>query len=317
LVNNNFGRFLGFTRLGTRNMPGFYWYTLLWYALPSLPLASYAVWSAWRDRSAPTALHPLQLPALLAAVIGSVLALASDSRDLYLMPLMLPLSLLAAQGLHQMPTSATHALSSSARWVLGELAALLLWLGWLALVTGIPGALQTMMLAYQPGYKPEVHWLPLALALVATVVAATTLIQRARFAGAALAQWAMAATLCWALIATLWTPYLNAGKSYRTMIQSLVHELPSTGCLASLRLGEGQRALLAYYAQTTTARIEVEPDAVCPALLVQGMRSTGAPPLSDEWTLVWEGARPGDPKELYQLYRRDVAADRVIEHFPN
>jgi hypothetical protein len=200
--------------------------------------------------------------------------------------------------------------------VLGGLA-LLLWLGWLTLITGIPSALQTMMLAYQPGFQPKVRWLRLALALVATVVAAATMLRRARFAGSALTQWAIAATLCWALIATLWTPYLNAGKSYRTMILSLVHELPATGCLASLRLGEPQRALLAYYARTTTVRLEAEPNAVCPALLVQGTRAAGAPPLSDEWTLVWEGARPGDAKELYRLYWRDVGADRTMVHFPN
>ena len=316
LMNNNFGRFSGSARLGTRNMPGFYVHTLLWYALPALPLAGYAVWAAWRDRATSSALHGLQLPALLAAAIAGVLAFASDSRDLYLMPLMLPLSLLAAQGLSQMPTSATHALSSSARRVLGGLA-LLLWLGWLALVTGIPSALQTMMLVYQPGFEPKVRWLRLALALVATVVAAATMLRRARFAGSALTQWAIAATLCWALIATLWTPYLNAGKSYRTMIRSLIRELPPTGCLASLHLGEPQRALLVYYARTTTVRLEAETGAVCPALLVQGTRATGAPPLSDGWTLVWEGARPGDTKELYQLYWRDVAADRAIVHFPN
>jgi len=314
-VSNNLGRFLGFTRLGPHNPPGFYAYTLLWYGFPALPLAGYAVWTAWRNRATSMAWHGLQLPALLAAVIASVLAFASDSRDLYLMPLMLPLSLLAAQGLCQLPANGTRALSSSARWGLGGLA-LLLWVGWLALVTGTPSALHSSLLAYQPGFEPKVRWLRVALAVIATIVAAGTMIRRARFAASALTQWAIAATLCWALIATLWTPYLNAGKSYRTMIRSLVRELPATGCLASLRLGEPQRALLVYYARTTTVRLEVEPDAACSALLVQGTRVTGAQPLSDGWTLVWEGARPGDDKELYRLYRHDVVADHPIVHFP-
>ena len=315
-VNNNFGRFLGFARLGTRNAPGFYVYTLLWYAFPALPLAGYTAWTAWRDRARSTALREMQLPALLAAVIVGVLALASDSRDLYLMPVMLPLSLLAAQGVCRIPLFGTRALSASARWILGGLA-LSLWLVWLSLVTGIPSALQTMMLAYQPGFVPDVRWLPVALAVVATVVAGATMIRRARMAGSALTQWATAATLCWVLATTLWTPYLDAGKSYRAMMQSLVHELPSNGCVASLRLGEPQRALLVYYARTTTARLEAKPDVACPALLVQGTHATGATPRSNGWTLVWEGARPGDAKELYRLYRRDVAADRAIVRFPN
>ncbi len=47
-VINNFGRFLGLTNIGPHNPPGFYTYTLLWYALPALPLAVFALWAAWR-----------------------------------------------------------------------------------------------------------------------------------------------------------------------------------------------------------------------------------------------------------------------------
>jgi hypothetical protein len=89
------------------------------------------------------------------------------------------------------------------------------------------------------------------------------------------------------------------------MIRSLVRELSPTECLASLYLGEPQRALLLYYAAITTRRLELHQDADCSVMLVQGLRDDGALAPSDEWILVWEGARPGDTKELYRLYRRD------------
>ena len=81
LVTNNFGRFLGFEHIGPHNSRGFYAYTLLWYAFPALPLAVYAVWAAWRSPDATTDLQKLQLPAVLAAVIATVLGIASDSRE--------------------------------------------------------------------------------------------------------------------------------------------------------------------------------------------------------------------------------------------
>jgi len=315
LVTNNFGRFLGFVDIGPRSPRGFYAYTLLWYAFPALPLAGYAVWRAWQTPDGATDRRDLQLPALLAVVVGTVLGVASDSRELYLLPLMLPLSLLAARGLIGLPAFGTRTMLLGARWGLGVLA-LLLWLGWLVLVTGTPVRVQSILLAYQPGFEPKVHWLHLVLAVAITLTAGWVLTARRISAGHALTQWVAGITLCWALIATLWLPYLDAGKSYRTMIQSLARQLPDDGCVASLHLGEPQRGLLVYFAQRKTVRLELAPDAPCKTLLVQGWRDTGAPPPWPDWVPVWEGARPGDQKEFYRLYRRDVPPDHAVVRFP-
>jgi len=315
-VLNNLGRFFGFTRIGPHTPPGYYGYTLLWYALPALPLAGYAVWTAWRHPDAATLRRNIQLPAVLALVIATILGLSHDSRELYLLPLMLPLSLLAAAGTVWLPARGASAMSGSARWGFGS-AALLIWLGWLVLVTGIPIRLQAWFLEYQPGFVPEVHWTHFALAACATLVAGQ-FISRGNDAssGQALTRWALGLTLCWALLATLWTPYFDAGKSYRAMIDSLSAQLPSNGCVASLNLGEPQRGLMVYFAQVTTVRLEVVPDARCEALLVQGWRTTGALPPGPDWFAVWEGARPGDLNEFYRLYRRDVAPDHALVRFP-
>jgi len=314
-VINNFGRFLGFTDIGPHNSPGFYAYTLLWYALPALPLSGFTLWSAWRRSDTAILRRELQLPALLTAVIASVLGLASDSRELYLLPIMLPLSLLAARGILSLPAGGATAMSRGARWGLG-VTALAIWLGWLALVTGVPTQLQSMLLIYQPGFSPRFLWIHFSLATAATLAAGLVLIQPTASPGRALTQWAAGLTLCWALLATLWVPYFDAGKSYRTMIVSLAAQLPKAGCVASLDLGEPQRGLLVYFAQLTTLRLETVLDAQCEALLVQGWRSTGAPPPAPDWVAVWEGARPGDHREFYRLYRRDVAPDHAVVRFP-
>jgi hypothetical protein len=107
------------------------------------------------------------------------------------------------------------------------------------------------------------------------------------------------------LVGTLWLPYLDAGKSYRGMIESLLVHVPSDTCVSSRSLGEPQRAMLHYYGGLKTVREEVVPGAQCSALLVQGWRRSGAPAPGPEWVAVWEGARPGDRNELYVLYVRD------------
>jgi hypothetical protein len=100
------------------------------------------------------------------------------------------------------------------------------------------------------------------------------------------------------------------------MMRSLARELPETGCVASLHLGEPQRALIDYFVRIKTVRLEVEPDAPCPALLVQGWRDIETPLPASGWTLVWEGARPGDGRERYRLYRRAVASPDAPVRFP-
>jgi hypothetical protein len=315
LVNNNFGRFLGFSDLGPPANPwGFYAHTLLWYAFPALPLAGYALWIAWRRGDAAMRTS-LQLPATLAAVVAVVLGAAHDSRELYLLPLILPLSLLAAPGLGRLPPVGANALALFARWSLGLLA-LLLWLLWLALVTGVPASLQLRLLDRQPGFEPSVHWAQLAVALAATLGAALVLSARPSSAGRAILQWVCGITLCWALTMTLWLPYLDAGMSYRTMLRSLARAIPENDCVASLYFGEGQRGLLVYFENVTTVRLERVPDAACRTLLVQRSRATGAPAPSQDWIPVWEGARPGDRNELYRLYRKDVAPGSPIVRFP-
>ncbi len=256
----------------------------------------------------------MQLPALLAVVVVSVLGLASDSRELYLLPLVPPLSLLAARGIPWLPSAGAKAMSRGARWGFG-ITALVIWLGWAALVTGIPAWVQSMLLTYQPGFVPRFLRIHFSLAVAATLLAAVVLYRPNKSPGHALTQWAVGLTLCWALLATLWVPYFDAGKSYRGMIDSLAAQLPTKGCVASLHLGEPQRGLLVYFAQVTTVRLEVAPDAPCTALIVQGWRASGVPPPGQDWIPVWEGARPGDKKEFYRLYRRDVAPSHGVVAF--
>jgi len=109
----------------------------------------------------------------------------------------------------------------------------------------------------------------------------------------------------WALGFTMFAEYADAGKSYRHMVLSIARELPAGhDCVSSYNLGEPQRAMLHYFAGIRTYRESVpgrERD--CELLLVQGARANMYVP-GPEWVQIWEGARRGDRRELYRLYRR-------------
>jgi hypothetical protein len=107
------------------------------------------------------------------------------------------------------------------------------------------------------------------------------------------------------LLLILFVDYADVGKSYRSMMISLKSALPKQyDCVSSYNLGEPQRALLQYFAGVVTYR-ETEPDRKrdCHVLLVQGFWNYIFVP-NTRWHKIWEGARPGDNKELYQLYER-------------
>jgi hypothetical protein len=91
------------------------------------------------------------------------------------------------------------------------------------------------------------------------------------------------------------------------MVVAVRDALPGQhGCISSYNLGEPQRAMFQYFAGIVTHR-EPDPAAAdattCNLLLVQGSRSSIYVP-NDSWEPIWFGARPGDDKELYRLYRR-------------
>ena len=66
--------------------------------------------------------------------------------------------------------------------------------------------------------------------------------------------------------------------------------------------------MLQYFADIVTYR-ETEPTRKrdCDVLLVQGAYNR-IHIFDDSWNLIWQGARPGDDRELYRLYRKKKGA---------
>ena len=164
-----------------------------------------------------------------------------------------------------------------------------------------PWLLRMLPADYLPGFDAKAF----AVALAATVCAALLASLRHRFPASGLFTWTAGFALFWVLLSTLWMPWLDYAKSYRSVFAAL--PLPDENrCVASVGLGEGERAMLRYFNQRNTLRREQWPGAECDLLLVQGYTPEGTHKVDLRgYHQVWQGARPGDRWQRFWLFRAD------------
>jgi 4-amino-4-deoxy-L-arabinose transferase-like glycosyltransferase len=293
---------------------GFYYLRILpWYAWPVWPLA---LWSLWRAFGTSPVQPAIALP--LTGLLITLLALteSADKRELYAMPLLLPLALLATPGIETLRRGASNA------WywfsIMGfTLFVFVAWLYWSALELGVPPGLHTHLHQLQPGYTPGFRLVPFLIGALFTAGWFVVLFRLERDPQRPAWIWATGVTLTWGLLGVLFIGWVDVGKSYRGMMIELQAALPNSyRCMSSRDLGETQRAMLHYFAGIVTYREEApERRRDCDLMLVQGTLQGGANP-GPEWIRIWEGSRPGDRTERYWLYRHVPAVAPERERRP-
>lgn len=285
-------------------------------ALDQLQLLSWATWPAWplalwalRDRRHRLRNNPILL--LCCAAIASLVTFAFNRvvNEVHVMPLMLPLALAAGAGVPALRRGAANALA----WFGGmtfTVAAGLVWLGWLAMMSGFPSRIALNFSKLEPGYRPQFDLAAFAIAFILTACWVLLLWRSERSLHRSTAFWAGGVILTWGLTMTLWLPWIDYGKTYQPVARSLATAVkkaaPTARCIDSRGLGEAQRAAFDYHANIVTRRLEVHSRSACPLLLVQASTrdSSAADRLDPGWRRVWEGNRPRD-RERYRLYVRE------------
>lgn len=297
LLVNNVGRFDGTAKLGPKAKHFFYFKLLPWYAFPALPMASWWLWRTWKTG--------IRAPAKVLVTFFSAgfvtLSVASDARELYAMPLLLPLAILAV-GACQQKSTWTEKLRP---WALGLFCLLpvVMWGAGIILMTGWPAPLWNKWVLHgAPGFTPQLSPVMLIVALLATLMLSGLVLLNRTCRQCPLAVFTSCITLCWVLAMTLGMPYLDYTKRYSDVFIPLRTWLPKDECVASKHLGEPQRALLEYYDGLITLREGKHRGAYrCHWLLVQHDKKH--PEEYVDGTLVWQGERPADNEENYQFYR--------------
>ena len=228
---------------------------LLWFTWPLWPLV---LWTLWRWRRQLFDLWPsrhLSLPlwTLLITVGATLITPASDRALLLALP---ALATLAAFALPTMNRSVS-ALIDWFTLLFFTTCALVIWVVWVAMLTGTPPQPAANVAKLLPGFEPRFIILPFVFATLATL--AWGWLVRWRTGRHRSAIWksmvlpAGGTALCWLLVTTLWMPALNHARSYAPLVERMVAAVQPSDCLAYFGLSRGQIAGLQMH---STLRLE-------------------------------------------------------------
>jgi hypothetical protein len=262
---------------------------LLWAAWPVLPIA---LWSVWLHRHRLTI---LTIP-LLGLVVSLLWVLSGTARSLAILPLLIPLTLLAATGVDQLRRGAANAFDWFAIMTFSVFG-VLIWLGASAQALDWPAKIAANFDKLAPGHDVAYPTTTIAFALTLTLIwIISWRLPRTSWRGNL--HWAGGMTLLWALLTTLWLSWIDHGTSYRAVATALRAVLPaSVDCLERINLGPAQRASLDYFAGLRT-----QPSGnLCTWRLRVSDRNHQSP---SGWETYWQGQRPSDRKDRWYLERR-------------
>ena len=269
-----------------------------WFAWPAWPLALWAAWSLRRRWNEPR----LFVPAVASVLMLLLAAYWGPAQDVNLIPLLAPLALLGFQGALCLRRGAAGALDWFGVLAFGFFA-VLVWLGYFAMLTGLPPRIAHNFFKSAPGFvlefKPLYVLIALALALGWVYLVFFSLRSPMR----SLLRWAAGIVLLWGSFAMLWMQWADYQKSYRSVALQLRSRIPvGAGCMAQKALGVSQAAALDYHAGIRARPFDTVRPNACPLLLVQGnpQHEFDGPPAG--WVKLADVGRPGDRSERYRLY---------------
>jgi len=281
---------------------------LLWFTWPLWPLV---LWTLWRWRRQLLGSWPsrhLSLPLWFAFItVGATILTPAGDRAL-----LLALPALAALAAFALPTL-SRSVSALIDWftlLFFTTCALVIWVVWIAMLTGIPPQPAANVARLLPDYEPRFLVLPFLCATLATLAWGWLVFWRVGRHRAAL--WksmvlpAGGAALCWLLLTTLWLPALDHAQGYAPLAHRLQAHVQPAHCVAHFGLSRAQLAALQFH---TTLRLEPLTDgSTCPWALIDRGIVSQTPEIihSGRWVhdSDWHHPRPGS--EDLALYRRQV-----------
>jgi hypothetical protein len=275
---------------------------LVWFAWPAWPLA---MWTVWRWRRQLSSRH-VALPLwFLGVSLAAALLTSTADRALLL-------------GLPALATLAAFALPTLKRSVAALIdwftllfftgCALIIWVVWVAMQTGVPPRPAANVARLAPGFEPSFSLLAFLAALAATLAWAWLVKWRAKRHRAeiwkSLVLPAGGAALCWLLLMTLWMPVLDYARSFAPQVRNLSRLIDSPGCVEVHGLSQAQLSALQYHGHMALRPAGVP--ASCPWMVIDAdaVQSTSIAVDMRQWRSVATVARPSDSNDDLVLFRR-------------
>ena len=280
---------------------------LLWFTWPAWPLA---LWTIWRWRRQLASRH-VALPLWFATMaVAATLSTAASDRSL-----LLGLPALAALAAFALPTL-KRSVASLVDWftlLFFSGCALVIWVVWIAMQTGVPRQPAANVARLAPGFEPSFSWFAFWAAACATLAWAMLVRWRAGAHRAAI--WkslvlpAAGATLCWLLLMSLWLPLLDYARSYAPMSRQIASMVDKTSCVEIFGISSAHAAGLQYHGQLELRQAQAR--AVCPYLIADAnaqnrlARHVNLP----DWAFQAKVSRPTDKNENVLLFKRISASN--------
>jgi 4-amino-4-deoxy-L-arabinose transferase-like glycosyltransferase len=270
-----------------------------WFAWPAWPLALWTLWVLRRRWREPRVF----VPAACALLMLPALALWGQAQSVYLILLLPPIVLLGVQGVPSLRRGAAAALDWFGLVTFAFFGGLV-WLGYIAMMTGVPPRVANNFARNAPGFAPEFNPFYFLVALALTSVWIYLMFFTAYSPTRSIARWAAGIVLLWGTFAALWMPWADYQKSYRSVALQLRSRIPvDTPCISQRGLGLPQAASLDYYADIRPRTFDIANPRACPLLLVQGNPQHEFDAPGGRWTKLADVGRPGDRNERFRLYR--------------
>jgi hypothetical protein len=270
---------------------------LAWFAWPLWPLALAAIWHDHRRLARSQDLH---LPLAALAILLVTALMPAWSRLGALLPLLLPLALLAALALAHLRRGAAQAF-----YWFGVLCflffAIAFWVYFSAIEWGFPAKLAAHVAKLTPSYLPgSVDQVAVWLAAGATVLwlIAIPLFPRAQTRPVLV--WGTGMILVWVLLSSLYRPWAEAGWGYRPMLMEMSRKLPAGSCLDT-DVDPAMETMVRYHL-APQLKSESLPECAWRLSLAPRIKlgSTG----NNNAEVVWEGTRPRYKNQVYRLEHR-------------
>ena len=283
---------------------------LMWFTWPAWPLALWSLWR-WRGQLAQGWRYPhLGLPIWFSLVVitSTWLTGLSDQALLVSLPAVATLAAFALPTLRR-------SLSAWIDWftlLFFSVCALIVWVVWIAMQTGVPAQPALNVARLVPGFVPEFSVITFSLALAATLAWAGLVKWRIGHHRTAL--WksmvlpASGAALCWLLVMSLWLPMLDFARSYAPMVKKVTAVTGPVDCLQYAGISRAQGAALQFHGQLKLLPAQ-KPQEHCRWLVVDRahlpLLSTKLQQLG--WTEAGKARRVQSKEESLLIFKPSVA----------
>lgn len=276
----------------------------VWFMWPAWPMVLWTLWQ-WRRQM----LHRHIAVPLSCAAITSVASLLCGGVDRVLMLALPALALLAAFALPTFKRSTAAAIDWFSVFFF-TVCAIVIWVIYVALQTGMPAPTARNVIKLAPGFASDFSASSLALAAAGSL--AWLWLVRWRTGRNQHALWkslvlpASGVALCWLLLMTLMLPLVDYARSFRPLVSRIAKHVPLNECIATPKVPRSLQASLEYFGPFKIDGAVDESQSSCKYLIqIEPRREKRASPAG--WVRVARESLPTDRTDWTVIYRRDAA----------